>query len=76
MYNRNNQQMATAVEQGIVVDSLKGAANAWAHMAAAHVPRRVILRVLTDTSRRRPGDIAGSPNCAEEPASDSHPSKY
>jgi len=69
MHNRNNQQMAMAVEQGIVLDLLKGAANAWAHMAAAQVPRQVILRVLTDATRRRPGDIAGSPRCAGESAS-------
>jgi hypothetical protein len=58
MHTRSNETMARVVEQGVIIDSLKGAANAWVFMAATRVPKPVMLRVLAEPGRRRPGDVA------------------
>jgi len=57
MQNRINGAMARAVEQGIIIDALRGAANAWAYLTATQVPKSVMLRVLADPARRRPMDV-------------------
>ena len=58
MIPRDNCHMREAVEHGLILDAVKGAAWAWAYMTAHEVPRLVILRVLTSPERRRPGDTA------------------
>jgi len=58
MHTRSNEAMARAVEQGIIIDSLRGAANAWAYLTATQVPKSVMLRVLAEPARRRPTDAA------------------
>jgi len=56
MHTRMNEAMARAVEQGIIIDALRGAANAWAYLTASQVPKSVMLRVLAEPTRRRPTD--------------------
>ncbi len=52
---RNNIGMMLIVEQGIAQDTLHGSVMAWRFLAANDVPEEVILRVLSDPARRRPG---------------------
>ncbi|WP_373989975.1 hypothetical protein [Duganella sp. BuS-21] len=52
MKSRANYLFADAVEQAIVMDELSGVAIAWAFLEAQHVPKDVILRVLSGKSRR------------------------
>lgn len=52
--NRNNVALALIVEQGLLIDMVKGSASAWAYMAMNNVPNQVILRVLVDPRKRRP----------------------
>jgi hypothetical protein len=83
---RKNVTLALVVEQGLLIDMVKGSANAWAYMAMNAVPPRVIQRVLIDPARRRPSvsveakaaadsirdDAAGAKPQASQP--DAHPS--
>lgn len=57
MHTRNNEAMERAVTRGVNIEALQGAAVAWAYMAAADVPRQVILRVLVDPAQRRAVDV-------------------
>jgi hypothetical protein len=51
---RNNLGMTLIVEQGIAQDTLHGSVKAWRFLAANDVPEEVILRVLSEPTRRRP----------------------
>ena len=55
---RNNTGMMLIVEQGIVHDTLHGSVKAWRFLAANDVPPEVILRVLSEPSKRRNLDNA------------------
>ena len=48
--------MTLIVEQGIVQDTLHGSVMAWRFLAANDVPDEVILRVLSEPSKRRTVD--------------------
>lgn len=50
---RTNHVLATVIEEGIQIDAVKGAANAWAYLAAHAVDPDTILRVLSSTETRR-----------------------
>jgi hypothetical protein len=52
--NRSNVALALIVEQGLLIDMVKGSASAWAYMAMNDVPKQVILRVLVEPKKRRP----------------------
>ena len=58
MHIRNNSRMANIVEQGIIIDTLSGAVDAWTFLSGNAVPEHIILRVLLHPSRRRPSDSA------------------
>jgi hypothetical protein len=53
---RNNIGMMLIVEQGIAQDQVHGSVMAWRFLAANDVPAEVILRVLSDPSKRRPAN--------------------
>jgi hypothetical protein len=55
---RNNETMTLIVEEGIAQDHLHGSVVAWRFMAANDVPQAVMLRVLSDPSRRRPAVVS------------------
>ena len=50
--------MMLIVEQGIAEDRLHGSVMAWRFLAANDVPDEVILRVLSDPSKRRPSTLS------------------
>jgi len=50
--------MANIVEQGIIIDTLSGAVDAWTFLSTNAVPEHIILRVLLHPVRRRPSDSA------------------
>ncbi|WP_296001477.1 hypothetical protein [Rugamonas sp.] len=52
--------MANIVEQGIIIDTLSGAVDAWNFLAAHAVPELTIVRVLLKSAQRRPSDNAFS----------------
>jgi hypothetical protein len=56
MQARANYRLSDAIEQGIVIDELSGAATAWAFLEAYEIPRETILRVLSTAARRRSTD--------------------
>jgi hypothetical protein len=56
MSARNDTASAAVVAAGIQLDQDKGAAVAWEYMSRRNIPVQVILRVLTNASKRRPGD--------------------
>jgi len=56
MQNRENLALSVKVRTGILIDSVNGAAAAWAYMTHYKVPRQVILRVLAAPARRRSSD--------------------
>src|SRR5476649_2171499 len=58
MHTRNNSRMANIVEQGIIIDTLSGAVDAWTFLCSNAVPEHSILRVLLQPGLRRPSDSA------------------
>jgi hypothetical protein len=58
--SRKNVSLALVVEQGLLIDMIRGSANAWAYMAMNDVPPQVIQRVLIDPARRRPSISAAA----------------
>ncbi len=54
---RTNHVLARVIEEGIQIDSVRGAANAWAYLLAHSVDTGTILRVLSSAAARR-GDTA------------------
>jgi len=58
MHTRNNSRMANIVEQGIIIDTLSGAVDAWTFLCSNAVPEHIILRVLLQPGLRRPSDSA------------------
>ncbi|MRW86641.1 hypothetical protein GJ698_21450 [Pseudoduganella sp. FT26W] len=65
MQPRTNHQFADALEQGVVIDALCGAATAWAFLEAHDVPKEMIFRVLSSASVRRRSDTP-SPDTIEK----------
>lgn len=63
--SRKNVALALVVEQGLLIDMVRGSANAWAYMAMNAVPPQVIQRVLIDPSRRRPSISAAAKAAAD-----------
>ena len=53
--------MMLIVEQGIVEDTLHGSVMAWRFLAANKVPEDVILRVLSEPTKRRLCGTAHTP---------------
>ena len=60
MQIRNNSRLANIVEQGIIIDTLSGAVDAWTFLSNHDVPEAIILRVLLHPDCRRPSDSAFS----------------
>jgi hypothetical protein len=58
MHIRNNSRMANIVEQGIIIDTLSGAVDAWTFLSGHAVPEHIIMRVLLHPAKRRPSDSA------------------
>lgn len=58
--SRKNVTLALVVEQGLLIDMIRGSANAWAYMAMNDVPPQVIQRVLIDPAHRRPSISAAA----------------
>jgi hypothetical protein len=50
---RSNYELAKVIEEGRRIDAAKGAANAWAYLAAHSVAPQTILRVLSGAAVRR-----------------------
>ncbi|MRW89940.1 hypothetical protein GJ699_08090 [Duganella sp. FT80W] len=57
MQNRENVALAIKVRTGILIDTVNGAAAAWAYMMHYKVPRKVMLRVLAVPAKRRTTDV-------------------
>lgn len=74
MQIRNNSRLANIVEQGIIIDTLSGAVDAWTFLSKHDVPEHIILRVLLNPARRRPTDSAFHATFANvaQRAADSH----
>lgn len=58
MHTRNNHRLANIVEQGIIIDTLSGAVDAWNFLSTHAVPEHIIVRVLLHPAMRRPSDNA------------------
>lgn len=58
--SRTNHALARIIEEGIRIDAVKGAANAWAYLQGHAVDPQTILRVLSGASSRR-RDSRGTP---------------
>lgn len=67
---RNNIHMRLIVEQGVAHDMTHGSVAAWRFLAANGVPEALILRVLSDPTRRRESDNLVQP--APRPVSGAH----
>ncbi|CAN7345229.1 hypothetical protein LJR289_001911 [Pseudoduganella sp. LjRoot289] len=50
---RTNHVLARVIDEGIQIDAVKGAANAWAYLMAHSVDPQTILRVLSNAAARR-----------------------
>jgi hypothetical protein len=57
---RTNHVLARVIEEGIQIDGVKGAANAWAYLMAHSVAPPTILRVLSNAATRRQSAGYGS----------------
>lgn len=60
MQMRKNRQLSNIIEQGIAIETAKGAAQAWAFLTFNQIPRPVIARVLAASARRRASDTAAA----------------
>lgn len=54
--DRNDTRMRLIIEQGIAQDASHGSVAAWRFMSSQGVPEPLILRVLSEPSRRRATD--------------------
>ena len=66
MHIRDNSRMANIVEQGIIIDTLSGAVDAWTFFASNAVPEHVVVRVLLHPACRRPSDSATFANLTSQ----------
>ena len=51
--SRTNHVLERIIDEGIQIDAVKGAANAWAYLLAHSIEPTTILRVLSSASQRR-----------------------